>query len=164
MDEPISLDDAAAERTGNWTIKKVPQRTRLRAGASAAKAGQPMWAWLDAAVELAAAQQERNTVTGPGPTERAKSHTQQGQLANGKPPADWQLLLGVLNTEQAPKWLRAGASRKLGVMIGIDPPRPPPRRLRHEPESGASSGGAASTAPRPLAAVQAGDCPRQVRP
>ena len=80
MRKPVSLDEAAEERAGNWTIKQVPLRTRLRASAAARKAGQPMWQWLEGAVELAAAQQEQNTVTPPGPTE-ANNHTKRGQLS-----------------------------------------------------------------------------------
>lgn len=66
MGNTVSLNSAEEARAANWTIKNVPLRTRLQATTAARKANKPVWQWLDWAVEVAAAQQDRNTI---GPTE-----------------------------------------------------------------------------------------------
>jgi hypothetical protein len=40
---------------------------------------------------------------------------------------EWRLLLDILSTSHSPQWLRAGAARKVGALIGLEPPKAPKR-------------------------------------
>lgn len=118
MDQPVSLDEAAEARAGNWTVKAVPLRTRLKATTAARKAGKPVWQWLEWAVDVADSQQGRNTVT-------ANSSNPAGQ-----PEApDLERLITVAGLPDLPRWMRTKVNRMIAERLGIDLPVD---RLRHQ--------------------------------
>ena len=107
-----------------WTVKSIPEENTQRAAATARRRQETV-----ADLVTRALVRELDS-----PTTLVPSDGRSDQSRPSKPVADWQLPLGILDTGQAPKWLRAGAARRLGEMIGVVPPTPParPKRLRHE--------------------------------
>lgn len=124
----ISLDDAAAARAANWTIKSVPLGTRLKATTAARRANQPVWQWLTWAVEVADSQQSRNTV---GPTEWPTVARANSSNPEGQPRADLDRLIALAALPHIPQWLRRRVHRLLGEIVGAEPP--PWRRLPASP-------------------------------
>ena len=112
------------DTTGPWTIKSFPTEERRWIVRTAEEQHITVGQWIEQQVKAC----RGNPV---------------GNQVNGNSETEIEVLLGLLNTPGAPKWLRAGAARRLGGLLGIEVPkgRPGAHRRLAAPEGRGEGGG-----------------------
>jgi hypothetical protein len=118
-----------------WTIKAFPTDARRRIVRAAEIQGVTVGQWIEQRLE----EWEGNPVGNHGVNQGGNQVDPINVTVNVK--AD--VLVDVLNAPGAPKWLRAGAAKRLSGLLGIPVPesRPGPKRRLAAPVAPSKAGG-----------------------